>query len=42
MNYPPLMQALLDVGYKGFVGQEFIPRRDKIASLAQGVKICDV
>lgn len=42
MNYPPLMQALLDVGYKGFVGQEFIPRRDKIASLAQGVQICDV
>jgi len=42
MNYPPLMQALLDVGYKGFVGQEFIPRRDKIASLAQGVRICDV
>jgi hydroxypyruvate isomerase len=42
MNYPPLMQALLDIGYKGFVGQEFIPRRDKIASLAQGVQICDV
>lgn len=42
MNYPPLMQALLEVGYKGFVGQEFIPRRDKIASLAQGVRICDV
>jgi len=42
MNYPPLMQALLDIGYKGFVGQEFIPRRDKIASLAQGVRICDV
>ena len=42
LNYPPLMQALLDIGYKGFVGQEFIPTRDKVASLAQGVRICDV
>jgi hydroxypyruvate isomerase len=43
LNYPPLMKALLEVGYTGFVGQEFIPaREDKIASLAQGVRICDV
>jgi hydroxypyruvate isomerase len=42
INYPPLMQALIDVGYKGYVGQEFIPVRDKIASLAEAVKICDV
>jgi hydroxypyruvate isomerase len=42
LNYPPLMQALLDIGYKGYVGQEFIPMRDKIASLADGVRRCDV
>jgi hydroxypyruvate isomerase len=42
LNYPPLMQALLDIKYDGFVGQEFIPTRDKVASLAQGVKICDL
>jgi hydroxypyruvate isomerase len=43
LNYPPLMQALLEIKYDGFVGQEFIPARpDKIASLAQGVRICDV
>ena len=42
LNYPPIMQALLDVGYQGFVGQEFIPVRDKIASLAQAVRLCDV
>ena len=43
LNYPPLMQALLDIQYDGFVGQEFIPTRpDKVASLAQGVRICDV
>ncbi len=43
LNYPPLMKALLDIGYAGFVGQEFIPTwEDKIASLTQGVRICDV
>ena len=43
LNYPALMQALLDIGYTGFVGQEFIPsREDKMASLAQGVRICDI
>ena len=42
INYPPIMKTLLDIGYTGYVGQEFIPVRDKVASLAQGVKICDV
>lgn len=43
LNYPPLMRALLEIGYTGYVGQEFIPaHEDKIASLAQSVRICDV
>jgi len=43
LNYPAIMKAIVDTGYKGFVAQEFIPKRkDKIASLSQGVKICDV
>ena len=42
LNYPPLMRALLEVGYTGHVGQEFIPVRDKVASLAQAVRLCDV
>ncbi len=42
INYPPVMKAILETGYQGFVGQEFIPTRDKIASLSQAVKICDV
>jgi hydroxypyruvate isomerase len=43
LNYPAIMKAIVDTGYKGFVGQEFIPARpDKIASLKQGVLICDV
>jgi hydroxypyruvate isomerase len=43
LNYPAIMKAIVETGFKGFVGQEFIPRReDKIASLKQGVMICDV
>jgi len=43
INYPAVMKAIVETGYKGFVAQEFIPKReDKIASLKQGVRICDV
>ena len=43
LNYPPIIRAIIDTGYKGFLGQEFIPRnKDMIASLRQGVKLCDV
>lgn len=41
--YPAVMKAILETGFKGFVAQEFLPKRaDKIASLKQGVDICDV
>ena len=43
INYPAVMKAIVETGFKGFVAQEFIPKReDKIASLRQGVQICDV
>ncbi len=42
INYPPVMKALVDVGYQGYVGQEFIPTRDPAASLRQAVAVCDV
>lgn len=43
LNYPAIMKAIVDTGYKGFVGQEFIPKADdKIASLKEAVHICDV
>jgi len=43
LNYPAIMKAILETGFKGYVAQEFIPKReDKIASLRQGVQICDV
>jgi hydroxypyruvate isomerase len=42
INYPPIMRKLLEIGYKGFVGQEFIPTRDPLAGLREAVKLCDV
>jgi len=42
INYPAVMQALLDVGYDGYVGQEFIPTRDALAGLREAVTLCDV
>jgi len=42
LNYRRVMQAIADTGYTGFVGQEFVPKRDPIASLKQAYEICDV
>lgn len=42
LYYPAVIKAILDTGYKGYLGQEFIPKRDPIQSLAQGFRICDV
>lgn len=43
LNYPAIMKAIADSGFEGYVGQEFIPSRgDDLASLKQGVEICDV
>lgn len=43
LYYPAIMKAIVDTGFKGYVAQEFIPKReDKIASLDQAIKICDV
>ena len=42
INYTPCMQALADIGYKGYVGHEFIPTRDPLAGLTEAVQVCDV
>jgi hydroxypyruvate isomerase len=42
INYPPIMKALLDIKYKAFVGQEFIPTRDPVKGLTEAVELCDV
>ena len=43
LNYPAIMRAIAGTGFKGFVGQEFIPKNpDKLASLQQAITICDI
>jgi hydroxypyruvate isomerase len=42
LNYPAIVKAILATGFTGFLAQEFIPKREPIASLAQGFRICDV
>jgi hydroxypyruvate isomerase len=43
LNYPAIMRAIAAKGFKGFVGQEFIPTNpNKLASLQQAITICDI
>jgi hydroxypyruvate isomerase len=43
INYPPIMKAILETGYDGFVAQEFIPTwKDPIAALRHAAQVCDV
>lgn len=43
INYPAVMKVIADIGYTGFVGQEFIPTwKDKLAALRHAAKLCDV
>jgi hydroxypyruvate isomerase len=43
LDYPALMRAIVQTGFDGYVGQEFIPKReDAMNSLQQAVGICDV
>jgi hydroxypyruvate isomerase len=41
--YPAIMRAILATGHTGYVAQEYLPTRaDQLASLEEGVRICDV
>ncbi len=43
ITYPAVMKAIVATGYRGFVGQEFVPKQgDPLASLKQAIQICDV
>jgi hydroxypyruvate isomerase len=42
LNYRAVMKAIVATGYKGYVGQEFVPKRDPLTSLRQAIEICDV
>lgn len=34
--------AIVETGFKRYVGQVFIPKRDPLTSLTEAVEICDV
>ncbi len=40
--YPRIMRAIADLGFSGYVAQEFIPARDPMVSLRQAYVLCDV
>lgn len=43
INYPPILRAILESGYEGYVAQEFIPTwPDKVAALRHAAMVCDV
>jgi len=42
VNFPPIMRALIEMGYHGYVGHEFIPTGDPYAALRAAVTLCDV
>jgi hydroxypyruvate isomerase len=46
LNNSFVMEAIRDTGYRGYIGQEFIPtgesNEDKIGQLRQAVEICSV
>lgn len=42
INYPPIMRAIAETKYTGYVGQEFIPVRETVKSINEAVKLCDV
>ena len=43
INYPGVMNAILNTGYDGYVAQEFIPTwKDKALALRHAAEVCDV
>ncbi len=46
LYYPAIMKAIHDLGYTGYVAQEFIPtsskKEEQLEALAKAVKICDI
>jgi len=42
LTYRAICQAIVDKGYTGYLGQEFIPTRDPMQSLREAAAICDV
>ena len=42
LNYRKICEAIVETGFSGYLAQEFVPKRDPIASMRQAATICDV
>ena len=42
LNYPRIMSAIAELGFSGYVAQEFIPVRDPMVSLKEAFTLCNV
>jgi hydroxypyruvate isomerase len=42
LNWPAIVEAIIDTGYTGYMAHEFIPTRDPITSLREAITLCDV
>jgi len=42
LNYLPIMKAIADLGFSGYIAHEFVPKRDPLKSLREAVVLCDV
>jgi hydroxypyruvate isomerase len=42
LNYRGIVRALAEIGFTGYIAQEFIPLRDPMTSLREAVRICSV
>jgi hydroxypyruvate isomerase len=42
LNYRRICEAIVETGFTGYLGQEFIPRKDPMSSLAAAYKLCRV
>ena len=42
LHYPTIMKAIADLGFTGYVAQEFIPVREPMVSLREAYALCNV
>jgi len=42
LYYPAIARAIADTGFQGYMAHEFVPKREPLVSLKQGVDICRV
>jgi len=42
LNYPAIMEAIVETGYNGYVAQEFIPKNDPMETIKKEIFLFDV